>query len=264
MNNDAMNNIVISSLAERPDLIDVFDDFPGSWPEFMYHDPITNMLYDALISAHPESNLIAVDPDDPARPIARACSFPFHWSGNPDDGLPSGGYDHAILSHGLDLAIGRKPTEIAVALEVTIRPDRRGGGLSQVMLDALRRTLAGLGYRSLIAPVRPNRKHLRPYEPMNAYIARTRSDGLPEDPWLRTHVRAGATIVGVAPISMTISAPLADWREWTGLPFDADGPITVPDALAPVHCDTAAGIATYVEPNVWMHHKLGDALAPRP
>jgi hypothetical protein len=69
-------------------------------------------------------------------------------------------------------------------------------------------------------------------------------------------VRLGARIVGIADTSMTVTAPLADWRRWTGLPFDVSGPVVVPLALTPVECDLANGVATYVEPNVWVHHRL--------
>ena len=47
-----------------------------------------------------------------------------------------------------------------------------------------------------------------------------------------------------------------DWRGWTGLPFDTTGPVEVPQALAPVHCDVAQDQAVYVEPNVWVHHRI--------
>ena len=42
---------------------------------------------------------------------------------------------------------------------------------------------------------------------------------------------------------------------WTGLPFDETGPVLVPRALAPVHCDVEHGVAVYVEPNVWVVHR---------
>jgi hypothetical protein len=84
----------------------------------------------------------------------------------------------------------------------------------------------------------------------------TRPDGLPVDPWMRVHVRAGGQIVGVATRSMTIAGTLAEWRAWTGLPFDESGPVIVPEALVPVHCDVAADHAVYVEPNVWIRHPL--------
>lgn len=91
---------------------------------------------------------------------------------------------------------------------------------------------------------------------MATYIQQTREDGLPVDPWLRVHVKAGATIIKVAPASMVIPGSLAQWREWTGLPFDDPGDVHVPGALAPVHCYPDQDQAVYVEPNVWLRHDL--------
>jgi hypothetical protein len=34
--------------------------------------------------------------------------------------------------------------------------------------------------------------------------------------------------------------------------------VLVPLALTPVHCDLAHDVATYVEPNVWLHHRVVD------
>lgn len=91
---------------------------------------------------------------------------------------------------------------------------------------------------------------------MSEYAVRRRGDGLPEDPWLRTHVRAGAEVIGVASASWTIAGSLAEWRTWSGLPFDTDGPIDVPGALVPVRCDISGDVGVYVEPNVWVRHRL--------
>nr|WP_329816670.1 hypothetical protein [Streptomyces sp. JV185] len=95
---------------------------------------------------------------------------------------------------------------------------------------------------------------------MAEYLGRRRDDGLPADPWVRVHVRAGGTIERIAPASMTVSGSLTQWRQWTGLPFDRDGAVDVPGALTPVHCDTAHDHAVHVEPNVWIRHAIG----PRP
>ena len=92
---------------------------------------------------------------------------------------------------------------------------------------------------------------------MREYAARVRDDGLPEDPWLRLHVRAGGTIERVCPRAMTISGTLAEWRDWTGLPFDTDGDVELPFALNPVHVSLAHDHAVYVEPGVWVHHRVG-------
>lgn len=82
------------------------------------------------------------------------------------------------------------------------------------------------------------------------------ADGLPVDSWLRVHARLGGVIVGVAPTSQTISGTLDQWREWTGEPFDTEGPTIVPNALAAVHCFPQHGYGVYVEPNVWVRHDL--------
>jgi GNAT superfamily N-acetyltransferase len=165
-------DLLITSLAERPDLAPVFDHFPDSWPEFMYHDHISAEIFDEMVRWHPESNLIAIDPADEGVPVARACAFPFSWTGDPDHGLPQGGYDRVLISGATDRARGIRGT-VAAALEVTVRPDARGNGLSGRMLGALRDRLRALGYPSLVVPVRPNRKHLRPAESMSDYLSRT-------------------------------------------------------------------------------------------
>ena len=64
-------------------------------------------------------------------------------------------------------------------------------------------------------------------------------------------------IVKLAPCSMIVPGTLADWRGWTGLPFDESGDVVVPGALAPVHVAAEQDHAVYVEPNVWIHHRTG-------
>jgi hypothetical protein len=56
--------------------------------------------------------------------------------------------------------------------------------------------------------------------------------------------------------SWSSSGTLAQWREWTGLPFDRDGQVTMPGALTPVHVSLAHDHAVYVEPNVWVRHRV--------
>ena len=55
---------------------------------------------------------------------------------------------------------------------------------------------------------------------------------------------------------MVVAGTLAEWREWTGLPFDHHGDVVVPQALVPVRCDVTHNHAVYVEPNVWVRHDL--------
>lgn len=242
----------ISTLAERPDLADTLWDMPNPWPEFMLNDPLAGLYYTVATSDFADHVLVAVDEDEPGTIVARAFTVPFE---RPDGDLPDGGWDTAVRWGTTTRRRGATPDAIS-ALEITIREDLQGGGLSKQMLAAMRANAARLGFTELLAPVRPNQKHLEPRTPMAEYAFRTREDGLPYDAWLRVHVRAGAKIVKVAPRSMVVPGTLAEWREWTGLPFDRSGPVEVPKALAPVHVDLDQDHAVYVEPNVWVSHPL--------
>lgn len=243
----------ITTLAERLDLLPQLDAFPDTWPEFLYHSS-SAVLYGAAVTAHARYCLIAVDPAAPDELVAKACAVPFGWAGDPDRDLPPDGYDGVLARASADLVAGRRGNLVG-AIEVVVRAERRGTGISRLMLDAVRRNVRALGHTSLVVPVRPTRKHEHPEVPMAEYVGWTRDDGLPADPWLRVHVRAGARVVGVAPRSMMVAGSLAEWRGWTGLPFDGAGPVTVPGALVPAYCRTDADSVVYVEPNVWVHHR---------
>ncbi|HET6533187.1 MAG TPA: N-acetyltransferase [Actinoplanes sp.] len=259
----------IATMADRPDRQQLWDGLLGFWPRFMSEDPTSDFYYGYLAEHFADHCLLAVDVAT-GEPVAKAHSVPLSYDGVIPDGapsagtgaapgpvgLPEGGWDWAIRRSVHDRLRGSEPV-IASAIEILVRPDLRGGGLSGRMLAAMRDNVAKLGFRDLIAPVRPSGKHAHIDTPIDEYAFAQRPDGLPVDPWLRVHVRAGGRIVNVAHSSMVITGTLDRWREWTGLPFDASGPIDVPQALVPVHCDVAQNQAVYVEPNVWVHHRIG-------
>ena len=112
------------------------------------------------------------------------------------------------------------------------------------------------GLECLIAPVRPTWKERYPLVPLEDYARWTREDGQPFDPWIRLHARLGAEILAVAQRSLDISGSVADWESWTGLVFPDSGPYVVPGALVPLTIDREADQGLYVEPNVWMRHRL--------
>ena len=245
----------IAALADRPERWDLWEQLDGLWPTFMTKDAAGGFYYGYLKDHFAAHCLLAVDPDTGAA-VAKAHTVPLSWSAPIADGLPQGGWDWAIRQSVHDRLSGAEPV-IASALEIMIRPDLRGAGLSGAMLTAMRDNVAKLGFRDLVAPVRPTGRQGQIFTPIQAYAHSTRPDGLPVDPWLRVHVRAGGRIVNVAHQSMVVTGTLAQWREWTGLPFTEDGPVEVPAALVPVHVDVAQDTAVYVEPNVWVHHRIG-------
>ncbi|MFC7527137.1 N-acetyltransferase [Actinoplanes sp. GCM10030250] len=244
-------DLEIAPIGDRSGILDELDGF---WPEFMSKDPIGAFYYRYHDTFWPDFTLLAVDRAT-GRAVAKAHSVPLAFAGDIAEGLPEGGWDWAIRTAAHDRLTGTAPTMVS-ALEIMIRPDLRGTGLSGRMLAAMRENAATLGFTDLVAPVRPSGKHSQITKPIDVYAYATRDDGLPEDPWLRVHVRAGGRIVNVAHYSMTVPGTLEQWRGWTGLPFDVSGPVEVPGALSPVRCEVDQGYAVYVEPNVWIHHRI--------
>ncbi|MFB8082636.1 N-acetyltransferase [Streptomyces sp. NPDC056013] len=244
----------ISTLAERPELEGPMWGMRDLWPEFMMYDPVGWANIGRIVRELPEYVVVATDAE--GKVVARGFSVPFRLDADGRRALPARGWDEVLLWAFSDLKHGREADTVS-AIEITVDTSALGQGLSHRMLAAMRDNARRLGFSELVAPVRPNGKHLEAASSIHEYAFRTReSDGLPHDAWLRVHVRAGGVIEGVAPASMTVSGSVEQWRAWTGQPFDTDGPVEVAGALVPVHCDASRGYAVYVEPNVWVRHRI--------
>ncbi|MFF3645826.1 N-acetyltransferase [Streptomyces sp. NPDC002564] len=246
-------DLKITTLAERPELTLPLWSMAEDWPEFIQHDPVGWSLIGRIVAELPEYVLVATDAGGEV--VARGFSVPFALRARGDGELPDGGWGQVLLWAFSDLRHGAEADTVS-AIEITVAESARGRGVSARMLAAMRDNARAHGFSEVVAPVRPNAKHREPAAPIDEYAFRTREDGLPYDPWLRVHVRGGGIVDKVAHASMTVSGSTAQWREWTGLPFDEEGPVEVAGALVPVHCEPARGYGVYVEPNVWVRHAL--------
>lgn len=222
----------------------------GEWPEFMLHDPVAQGLsqcYEKL----PDYQFVLVDAEND-EVVCIANSIPLLWEGRIED-LPDDGWDWA-LSKGLDdVAQGRTPN-LLCALQIVVFGGNRGRGISTLGVRAMKAIGQSHGLHGLIAPVRPNRKSELSDMPIDEYIRLTDSNGLPQDPWMRVHIREGARIIKPCPSAMRIVGTVAEWEKWTGMSFPYSGDYVVPGALVRVHIDRENDLGTYIEPNVWMWH----------
>ena len=225
-------DVTVSTLAERPDLIDRVWDMPDRWDEFMDHDPIGESLFGSVVRSYRHLAVAATDSTD--RIVAHGTAMAFRLDRDGRREPPARGWDQALVWAHQDLMRGTDP-DTACALEVSVHPELLGHGLSRLVVAALRDAARSAGFTTLLAPVRPSAKHLEPDVSMEEYAGRTRPDGLPTDPWLRVHARLGGVIERVAPASQTVGGSLDEWRAWTGLDFSTTGPVHVPGALVPVH-----------------------------
>lgn len=238
--------------AEDPSIrATIFQDVKvPSWPEFMFHDPLANELWHFLAEDFAEYQFIYRD--DAGATVAVGHTLPFHWD-RPIEELPDTGWDGIMRKAVDDLQAGRAPN-LMTAIEATVVPAHRGSGLSKRVIGEMRSLAAARGFTALVAPVRPSSKSRYPLTPIERYVEWNSEDGLPFDPWLRTHARLGAKRVKIAHESMTIPGTVKEWEEWTGLRFPDSGEYVVPGALVPVRIDREQDRGVYVEPNVWMVH----------
>jgi GNAT superfamily N-acetyltransferase len=234
---------------ERPDLwqaVETSKQFARLWPEYNHHGNHAARYFGALVPAFAHLQLLAVDRRSD-RVVARARTMPFRWEGTRKD-LPLGVDD--LGRRALDDP--RAPTALS-ALAAEVDASYRGCGLSGLLITAMAAVARSAGLAPLVAPLRPTWKERYPLIPIERY-ARWHSDGVPFDPWIRTHVRLGGAILGCAPKSLEITAGVEEWASWTAMAFPDDGLYVFPGGLAPVR--VKGGIGHYHEPNVWVLHEL--------
>jgi GNAT superfamily N-acetyltransferase len=181
--------------------------------------------------------------------VAYGNSIPFHWSGDSAD-LPDAGWDWE-LDTGMSAA---QPANVLGALSITIAKSYQGKGISQMMVETMKEIGKQHGLTALYAPVRPNMKSRYPLTPMERYITWATPTGEPFDPWIRVHARLGAKIVKVCPQSMIITNTTRQWEDWTQMRLPDTGSYIIPGGLVPLEINDETG--TYIEPNVWMEHKI--------
>jgi GNAT superfamily N-acetyltransferase len=242
----------VFTFAERPDLAARSDEVDGTFPEFLGQGDVLLRHWGKLREQLPQLQLVLWDEDRDAV-VGYARTLPAHAA----ERLP-GGIDDILETWFGD---GERPVpDVLSAMVAVVDRNRRGEGLSRLLIESMRDLAARSGFPSLIAPVRPTWKDRYPLIPLERYARWTREDGLPFDPWIRAHARLGAELLEVCPSSLRIEGTRANWESWAAMPFPDDGHYVVSGALVPVVF--AGGRGVYVEPNFWMRHRVEAADAP--
>jgi GNAT superfamily N-acetyltransferase len=241
----------IVSNGERRDLQgDAQSSLRDGWPPFVLRGQIPATHRDAVARYFPRYDVLLLDDDDTV--LARATAVALSWDGE-TPALPDGGYDGALVAAVTEHENGIAPDTLCV-VAATVRSDRTGGGLAGRVLTALRERAETDGLARVIVPVRPTLKATYPLTSMADFQRWTREDGLHLDPWIRTHQRLGATILGPAPRSMVVTGTVAQWERWTGMAFPQTGRYVVAGGLDLVEIDRERDQGLYEETNLWMRH----------
>lgn len=241
-------SVRVVTTAERPELPDLVDT-SEVWPEYNRHGEVTNRFWPRLNEDFPDFQFVLLDEDEGVV-LAEGHTIPCRWDGTVE-GLPKG--IDGLLEDAF--APSSPPTALS-ALAIEIPPAHRGRRLSGTMIEGMASIARSHGFRDLVAPLRPSWKERYPLTPIERYAAWTREDGLPFDPWLRTHVRLGAELLRPEPRALRIAGTVAEWEGWVGMAFPESGTYVFPHGLAPLEVDRDADLGTYFEPNVWARHRV--------
>lgn len=217
----------------------------------MREDPVSIKYWDDLLADFPEYQYVLFN--EAMEPIACGHAIPCYWDGI-ENNLPSG-WDDVFEKGMIGLQNKVLPNTLS-ALAIVIHPNYRGQGLSKVMIRQMKDLVIENNFDYMVAPIRPSLKNMYPIIPMNDYMMWKRKDGLPFDPWIRTHVTMGATIIKMAEKSMVISASIKEWESWTNMKMPASGKYIIPEGLVPLEVDLSRDRGVYIEPNVWIKHDL--------
>ena len=223
------------------------------WPEFMLHDAVANEHWHELLDRFADYQVALYDAEKD-RVAGMGSSFPLRWDDKLEN-LPEEGWDWAFQEAIRNHKEGKTPN-FHCAIQIVLRREYQGQGLSQPMVQAVRSVTEAKGLPALIIPLRPSEKHRYPLTSLDDYITWKTDEGEPFDPWLRVHIRAGARIIKVCHESKTISGSRADWEQWTGMKFPQSGEYVIPGALSPITINAEKDEGIYIEPNVWIVHEV--------
>jgi amino acid adenylation domain-containing protein len=249
----------VYTLAQRPELRAAMDGLHlDAWPAFFEGDAVMKQMWPRIFDEAPQCQFAVTD--ESGAVVAAGNSLPFVWDGTPAD-LPAG-WDDA-LTRGLTQQDRGNAPDTLLMLTGVVAPAAQGLGLSTLLLQVFQSLARGHGLSRIVVPVRPTGKDAHPNMSFEAYCELSRDDGLPVDPWLRSHLRAGGKILGYALASQPIVAPVDTWKRWTGLEFPSSGEYAMSGGLQPLRIDLDAGIGRYDDPSVWVEHQLGARIWPQ-
>ena len=239
--------LIIKSFADDPALkarVGELED--DSFPAFLNEEPTWQRTQDDILTVFDKYHFFVLD-EETDKAAAVSVNVPLAWDGE-SGSLP--GYNELLELCLKQNQEGQKPSAL-VGILGAVSPDFRGQGVSELFNDGAAQLLQRYGIGSYLSPVRPSNKQLYPNYTMEEFLSWRTADGGLVDPWLNHFKGMGATDLGIAHDAITLSAPIAQWTEWTGMQFPVTGEYVIPGGHRMLQVDVDTGIAKYGEDHLW-------------
>lgn len=247
------DRLVVTTCADHPEYFEASVTLEDeTWEElsFLDYTAAHHQHYNDLLARYPDHRLCMIDLDT-GELVATGMCVPLYVE--PSGKLPQEGWDWIVNT--AEGQKGKTPNTIG-ALSISVPKPHRERGLARDMVSAMRAVAVRRYCARVIAPVRPSVKCDHPFVPMVDYIGWRDKRGRVFDPWLRSHIAAGGDLNGVCDRSMVVEQPIDFWKPWTKSELAEDGEVPFKGALVPLHVDHGSGVGRYVEPNVWVTHRI--------
>lgn len=245
-----MTEFTVKTIKEQPDAVAEVDALVDrSQPRFLKYGEVRTEFWGRLYEQLPDMQIvIGAEEID----IAAVChTVPVRWEEDMRN-LPSRGWDWALRTGVEEHTRGVEPNWLC-CLGITVSSAFKGQHASRRAIQAMRDMAKARGLKGVLVIVRPELKKHYPTIDIERYIRwRRASDNAPLDTWLRTHRRNGAEFARIAARSITVTAKISQWEEWTKLLLPEDGDYVIPEGLSPLEVTRAKDEARYIEPHVWL------------
>ncbi len=241
-------NFKLRSLAQYPDYLKALAALNlQTGPGFLRYFDETE--WKALVEQFTEYQFLMVSGNDLH---GAALTLPLCWDGAVES-LPT--TIETVIMRAIGCCQRKEQVNTLVVLALVSDDRHHGNGWKTEFLATLKHLAGEKGFKSVLAPVRPNRKCEYPLMPFGQYVGWRKADGAPFDPDLRAHWNLGAVFLGAMPRALTIEGKVKEWERWTGMRFAESGEYIVDGAQRPVIIDRINDLGYYTDPNIWVLHK---------
>ncbi len=175
----------------------------------------------------------------------------FFWD-KPISDLPNEGWDW-LIKKGIQDFKNNTQQNCLGGLQIIITRHNQGKGLSQLFIDEGKRIMREKDLKYFVLPIRPTFKHQYPYMPMLEHI-KFRKDNKIYDPWIRSHLKSNAKILGICSNSMNVKRDIKFWEQLMNKKITKSGSYEVLGALNPIRIDIDSKVGEYREENIWIYY----------
>ncbi|MDN4524087.1 non-ribosomal peptide synthetase [Fictibacillus fluitans] len=229
-----------------------------AWPEYFLGDRVMVENWPKLYKRFPDYQFSIIREDGEIAAVGN--TVPVQWDGSVEQ-LPNG-WDEGLLQ-GLHEAGEHNSPDTLLVLAGVVNEKYQGHGLASILIEAFKHMAHGQSLKRIIVPVRPTGKTQYPDLDFPEYCSLLREDGLPVDPWLRSHIRAGGKVLQLAEKSQVVEGTIEDWKQWGLTDCTKAGSYHIQDTLQPVWMDPDNDRGVYYDPSIWVQHFLHEDMDVR-